>query len=145
VTRRRPVRAVRARLADRRARERGQAFMQYIAIIPFTLLFVFLVAEAYAAVQTVETVTNAARTGAREASKNHDISKCAPAALGSLPSTLTDKVTGSSKPTPGPRVSAWGDSEGDGALACHVSAKVPLLTPDVPFDYTVYRTVRMPG
>lgn len=119
--------------------------MQYISILPFALLFIFLVAEAYAAVQTVETVSNAARTGAREASKNHTITDCASAALGSLPSTLTDQDTGSDTPTPGPRVQAWGVLERGGTMACHVRARVPLLTPAVPFDYTVDRTVRMPG
>jgi hypothetical protein len=145
MTARCPVRARPGRRAGSRTREGGQAIIQYLGILPFVLLFIFLVAEAYATVQTTETVTNAARTGAREASQHHDISRCTPAALGTLPASLTDKETGSATPTAGPRVRAWGVQEVNGAMACHVTAKVPLLTRIVPFDYTVVRTVRMPG
>jgi hypothetical protein len=38
---------------------------------------------------------------------------------------------------------ADGGPSGDG-LYCHVRAKVPLLWPGVPLDFTVDRTVRMP-
>lgn len=122
-----------------------------MAVLPVVLILVFVASEGFTAIQTIETISNAARTGARVASQKHTISACAPAARAVLPAWLVemrnpdDHLPRRRQTDPKTRAWVWGVQEPTGAMACHVLVKIPLMTANLPFNYTVERTVRMPG
>lgn len=95
--------------------------------------------KVFITMTAVEQVNNAARTGAREASKNHDPSRCQTDALAALPNWLKD--------TSDDGVGATATPGGNpvGVISCRVQAKMPVIWQGVPFNFTVDRTVYMPG
>lgn len=115
----------------RTAGERGGVTVEFAAILPAVLFIILIAFEALMASTTVERVDNAARTGARVAGKEQDTAACPGAALSAMPSWRNDY---------------WADGGPDdnGGVYCHVKAKIPLLFPGVPLDFTVNRTVHMP-
>lgn len=126
----------------RRRDDRGQAGVQFAGMFPVLLIVVLVCFKIYFAMTAVEQVDNAARTGAREASLNHNPALCHTEAIAALPESLKDTkddgVGATAEPTP----------DGDnpvGVISCHVRAKLPVLWKAVPFDFTVDRTVYMPG
>lgn len=123
-----------------RDNDAGQAAVQFAGVFPILLLVCLLCFKIYASIVTVERVDNAARTGAREASKVHNAAVCSTKAMAALPSWLTEPQGDD----PGPRASANGAGGLDG-VSCHVRAKIPVLWQAVPLNFTVDRTVHMPG
>lgn len=130
-----------------RRNDHGQAAVQFAGMMPIVLVCVLLCFKVYVTINAVEQVDNAARTGAREASKQHDPSACPTEAMKALPEWLTkmanpqDHIAGDRNSRV--RITASG---GDVAgVSCRVEAKVPVLWPGVPLDFTVDRTVHMPG
>lgn len=119
--------------------DRGQAGVQFAGMFPIALIVVLLCAKVFIAITAVEHVNNAARTGAREASKHHNPALCSTEALGALPSWLKDK----SDDGVGATATPGGDPVG--VISCHVQAKIPVIWRGVPFNFTVDRTVYMPG
>lgn len=119
----------------------GQASLQFAGVFPILLFVSLLCFKVYATVVAVERVENAARTGAREASIAHSPGLCQTKAMAALPSWLTERQKGEDG---GPRATAtgWG---GLNVVSCRVRAKIPVLWPAVPLDFTVDRTVHMPG
>lgn len=123
----------------RRRDDRGQAGVQFAGMFPVLLIIVLVCVKIYFAMTAVELVDNAARTGAREASKHHDPALCQTEALAALPDSLKDTKDD------GVGATATGAGDPVGAISCHVRAKLPVLWKAVPFDFTVDRTVYMPG
>ncbi|MES9543186.1 MULTISPECIES: TadE/TadG family type IV pilus assembly protein [unclassified Actinomadura] len=124
--------------ADRRrgARrvDRGAAAVEFAAVLPLALMIIFLAFQAYMASTTVERVENAARTGAREASKRMDAGSCEKWAQDAMPYWLNDySISG------GPTTVNDGD-----AVSCRVKAQVPVIWKGIPLDFGVTRTVTMP-
>ena len=119
--------------------DRGQASIQFAGMFPVVLVVVLLCAKVYIAMTAIEQVDNAARTGAREASKNHNPELCRNEAMTALPGWLKDTKddgVGATAPPGGNPV---------GVISCRVQAKMPVLWQGVPFNFTVDRTVYMPG
>lgn len=127
--------------------ERGQAAVQYAAVLPITLIAILLCYKVYVTVSTVERVNNAALTGARAASKTHNLATCSSAAKDTLPSWLTEPINADDHFDDGSgnrvRVTAGGNPIY--VVSCRVQAKIPMLTSSIPLDFTVDRTVQMPG
>jgi Flp pilus assembly protein TadG len=122
---------IRASRISAKPRDHGGAAIEFSAVLPSALIIIFLAFQALMASTTVERVENAARTGARAASQAHDAGVCGSAATGAMPSWLNDRSVDSG-------------SSGNDGVYCHVRAKVPLVWPGVPLDFTVNRTVHMP-
>jgi hypothetical protein len=115
----------------RRAKgDRGAAVIEFVGVLPLTLVIVLVAFEALMAGTTVERVENAARTGARLASQRQDGGTCTGSALDAMPSWLDDH-----------HVDGGWDGQG---VYCHVRAEVPVLFPGAHLDFTIDRTVRMP-
>lgn len=123
----------------RRRDDHGQAGVQFAGMFPVLLIIVLLCVKIYFAMTAVEQVDNAARTGAREASKHHDPALCQTEAIAALPDSLKDTKDD------GVGATATGSGDPVGPISCHVRAKLPVLWKAVPFDFTVDRTVYMPG
>lgn len=119
--------------------DRGQASIQFAGAFPIVLVVILLCAKIYIAMVTVEQVNNAARTGARVASKNHDPSRCPTEALAALPDWIKN---GSDD---GVGATATPAGSGVGVISCRVQAKLPVIWQGVPLNFTVDRTVYMPG
>ena len=132
---------------SRAARDKGQASVQFVGILPFVVFAIILCFKVFATITTVERIDNAARTGARSASQTHNLADCPRQALGSLPSWLTEKenpndhLYGDSRR----RVQASVSGNDIGQITCRVVAKVPVIARGVPLDITVDRAVHMPG
>jgi Flp pilus assembly protein TadG len=112
-------------------RDSGDVVVEFAAAFPVALIVILLCFEALMAATTVERVENAARTGARVASQAQNPGVCGSAAQQSMPGWLNEKTA----------QGGWAD---DGGLYCQVHAKVPLLWPGVPLEFTVDRRVQMP-
>lgn len=127
--------------------EKGQASVQFVGIMPFVIFAIVLCFKIFATITTVERIDNAARTGAREASINHDLSACPREALASLPSWLTEKENPNDHLPENPRYRVGASASGSpiGEISCRVVAKVPVIARGVPLEITVDRTVHMPG
>lgn len=123
----------------RRHDDHGQASIQFIGVFPIVLVIALLCMKVFITMTAVEDVDNAARTGAREASKNHNPVLCESEALSALPGWLKDKTDD------GVGATATGSGDPVGAIACRVQAKIPVIWQGVPFNFTVDRTVYMPG
>ncbi|MFA1545105.1 TadE family protein [Actinomadura chokoriensis] len=120
--------------AGRPAADAGAAAVEFAAVLPLVLMIIFLAFQAYMASTTVERVENAARTGAREASKRMDAGACQRWAQNAMPSWLNDySIQG------GPTTVNGGD-----AVYCRVRAQVPVIWKGIPLDFGVTRTVTMP-
>ncbi|WP_131741440.1 TadE/TadG family type IV pilus assembly protein [Actinomadura roseirufa] len=117
--------------ARRPGRERGSATLEFAGLLPMVLILILFCFEALMASTSVERVENAARTGAREAAKAHDRGVCVRRANAAMPGWLNDRTVRGGEPY-------------TTAVSCRVRAKVPLLWPGVPLDFTVDRTVTMP-
>lgn len=126
-----PSTRVRRLAPSSKACDHGGVTLEFGAVLPTALFIIFVAFQALMASTTVERVENAARTGAREASKMHDPGVCTGAAMGAMPSWLNDR-------------SADSGASGNDGVYCHVRAKVPLLWPGIPLEFTVNRTVHMP-
>jgi Flp pilus assembly protein TadG len=111
--------------------DRGSVTVEFSAVFPVALVIILLSFEALMAATTVERVENAARTGARTASQQQEVSACRGAALDAMPGWLNDKTVA-------------GTASGGDGVSCTVQAKVPLLWPGIPLDFSVVRTVTMP-
>ncbi|TDD69425.1 TadE/TadG family type IV pilus assembly protein, partial [Actinomadura rubrisoli] len=118
--------------AGGRPRDRGSAAVEFAGLLPVALAVVLICFEVFMAFTAVERVENAARTGAREAAKAHDPAQCAAKAGAAMPGWLNDR-------------SVEGAGTGQDGVSCTVRAKVPVLWPGVPLDFTVTRTVTMPN
>lgn len=131
----------------RRRGDKGQAGIQYIGMLPILLIVVLLCFKIYLTMDAFEHVEDAARTGAREASINHDLGACQSSALNALPSWLKQPEPDDKYLTNGSGTRAWAIGSGSpiGTISCRVQARIPVLWQAVPFDFTVDRTVRMPG
>lgn len=130
-----------------RRNDSGQAAVQFAGMMPIVLLAVLLCFKVYVAINAIEEVDNAARTGAREASLNHDPSVCPTEAMKALPEWLT-KMANPQDHLKGDRNARVSITPGGGDLrgvSCRVEAKVPVLWPAIPLNFTVVRTVHMPG
>jgi hypothetical protein len=110
--------------------DRGAAVIEFVGVLPLTLVIILVAFEALMAGTTVERVENAARTGARLASQRQEASTCTGSALDAMPSWLDDR-----------QVDGGWDGQG---VYCHVRAEVPVLFPGAHLDFTIDRTVRMP-
>lgn len=128
-------------------RDDGQASVQFVGILPFVLFAILLCFKIFATITTVERVDNAARTGAREASINHDLSACPREAVASLPTWLTEKENPNDHLPDNPRYRVGASATGSeiGEISCRVVARVPVIARGVPLNITVDRTVSMPG
>ncbi|MFC0037864.1 TadE/TadG family type IV pilus assembly protein [Actinomadura rayongensis] len=115
-------------------RDRGAAAVEFAAVFPLALVVILIAFQAYLASTTVERVENAARTGAREASKAMDPGRCEGSATSSMPHWLNDYAVSGAATT----------HDGTDAVSCTVRAKIPLLWKGVPLDFGVTRTVTMP-
>lgn len=122
--------APRAYAGTRAGGDRGGAIVEYVAVFPIALVVILLCFEALMSGLMVERVENAARTGARTASRQQDAGACHAAAIDAMPGWINKKE-------------ADGGWRGDG-LYCHVRAKIPVLWPGAPLDFTIDRTVHMP-
>lgn len=120
--------------------DRGQAAVQFAGFFPVALIVILLCAKIYITLTAVEQVDNAARTGAREASLNHNTSLCPTEAISALPGWLRDP-----EQEAGARATATVSGSNIGMISCRVQAKIPIIWSAVPFDFTVDRTVHMPG
>lgn len=133
-------------MRNRRGDE-GQAAVQFAGMLPIVLLAILLCFKVYVTIATVEKIDNAARTGAREASQAHQPAVCPTAAMKTLPRWLT-KLENPGDHLPADRkarVRATASGDDIRGISCRVEAKVPVLWPAVPLDFTVDRTVHMPG
>jgi TadE-like protein len=110
--------------------DRGSASMEFAAILPTAMFLILFSFEAIMAAATIERVENAARTGARSAGQRGDPQGCPAAATEALPGWLNEHTV-------------YGQAHGDG-VRCRVRAKVPLLFPGIPLDFTIDRAVTMP-
>jgi hypothetical protein len=119
-------------MAERRRRggEEGTASVELVAMLPTALMVILFSFEALMAAATIERVENAARTGARVAGQNQDPGACGRGAAAAMPDWLNDHTVS-------------GGRSGDG-VRCRVRARVPVLFPGVPLDFTIERTVTMP-
>jgi hypothetical protein len=113
-----------------RAGDRGSAALEFAAVVPTALFLILASFEALMGVGTVERVENAARVGARTAGQNQNPQACVDGAVKALPGWLNEHT-----------VEAGRVGEG---VRCRVTAKVPLLFPGIPVDFTIDRTVTMP-
>jgi len=130
----------------RRRDDSGQAAVQFAGMLPIVLLAILLCFKIYVTITTVEQVDNAARTGAREASKAHEPGICPGEAIKALPGWLTEATPGQKVPGDSiGRVNATVSGDSISGISCRVQAKVPVLWPAIPLDFTVDRTVHMPG
>ncbi|HEX2314735.1 MAG TPA: TadE/TadG family type IV pilus assembly protein [Thermomonospora sp.] len=111
-------------------RDQGTASVEFIAMLPTAMLVVLFSFEALMAASTIERVENAARTGARVAGQTQDAGGCRRGAETAMPDWLNDHTVS-------------GTLSDDGAR-CRVRARVPVLFPGVPLDFTIDRTVTMP-
>ena len=130
-----------------RGGDSGQAAVQFAGMLPIVLICVLLCFKVYLTINVVEQVDNAARTGAREASKDHNPAICPDEAMKAMPEWLT-KMANPQDHIEGDRDSRVRITAGGGGMrgiSCRVEAKVPVLWPGVPLDFTVDRTVHMPG
>jgi len=127
--------------------DKGQATVQFVGIIPFVLLAILLCFKIYITITTVEQVENAARTGAREASINHNLADCPSEAMAALPAWLKQSTGADDRleDDPNARARATAGGSAIGVITCRVEAKVPVLWQGVPLNFTVDRTVQMPG
>jgi hypothetical protein len=110
----------------------GSVIVEFGAILPLVIFIIMVCFQALIVGTTVERVENAARTGAREASKAQTMGACVPAARGAMP----DWVDGAPVITAAP--------SGDNGVACRVRAKIPLIWPGIELNFSVDRTVHMP-
>lgn len=118
---------------NRKARDRGGVTVEFGAILPLVLFVVVMVFEALLVATVVERVENAARTGAREASKAQDASRCQGAAQATLPGWMEG-----ARALPGRPI-------GTDGVACTVQSPIPILWPSVdPGLPPINRTVTMP-
>lgn len=117
----------------RRKRDRGGVTVEFGAVVPTAFFITLLCFQAFVFVTTVERVENAARTGAREASKAQNFAKCRSAAQKVMPDWI---VPGSTRIIPSP--------EGISGVRCQVEAKVPFFWPQFDIGLKVKRTVVMP-
>lgn len=116
------------------SRDRGGVTVEFGAILPLIVVIVLLCFQALIASTTVERVENAARTGARAASKAQSSVACVPAARSAMP----DWVNGTPVIIPG------GSPFGGTEVSCQVIARIPLLWPGIQIHMTVNRKVTMP-
>ncbi|POM25062.1 TadE-like protein [Actinomadura rubteroloni] len=112
----------------------GAVATEFAGVFPIALVMILVAFQAYMASTTVERVENAARTGAREASKEMNPGRCAEFARAALPDWLNEHAVSAAATTAG----------GTDAVSCTVRAQVPLLWKGVPLDFGVTRTVTMP-
>lgn len=119
-----------------RPRDQGVVLVEYAAAFPVVAAIILLCFEWMTVSTTVERVDNAARTGARTAAQDQDVRSCPLAAERALPGWLNGSAVDGT-PTPP-------DGSGTPGVTCRVRAKVPVLFPGVPLDFTVDRAVSMP-
>src|SRR5262245_52756434 len=100
--------------------DRGSMLMEFAGILPLILIVVLLCFEALVVATTVERVENAARTGAREASKSQIPAKCVLEAKRAMPTWIN-----------GPARVDFQTIGNNNGVACHVNAKVPVFFKNV--------------
>lgn len=116
--------------------DRGTALVEFAGAFPVAAAIILLCFEWMTASTAVERVDNAARTGARAAAQNQSVASCRPAAERALPTWLNGSVIdGTATPPDGSKVPG---------VVCRVRAKIPVLWPGLPLDFTVDRAVSMP-
>lgn len=110
-------------------RDRGQATIEFVALVPWLLAAAVAAFQAYLTVVAIERADNAARAAARVESMGRDGAR---AAREALPGWLDSE-----------RPAAVQVYAADGDAHARVSVRVPVLY-GLPYHYTITRTAVMP-
>lgn len=117
-------------------RDRGGVTVEFGVMLPLTIFIILLCFQALIFSTTAESVENAARAGARAASKAQNPAECFRAANAAKPRWSNGPVI--IRPS-------MGSSAHGPWVSCQVIARAPFFWPGIPFEpKPINRTVKMP-